>query len=58
MSILIAYFIIGLTFHIGFWTNYNDFKFVQFHIIFGASLFVLLGWPVVIYQMIKRDIKF
>ena len=58
MSILIAYFIIGLTFHIGFWTNYNDFKFVQFHIIFGASLFVLIGWPEVIRQMIKRGIKF
>lgn len=58
MSILIAYIIIGLTFHVGFWQEYSDFKFIPLHKILGASFFVIIGWPIVIFELTKKGIKF
>ncbi len=58
MSFLIAYMIIGLTFHTGFWQEYSDFKFIPLHTILGASIFVIIGWPVVIFELTRKGIKF
>ena len=58
MSILIAYIIIGLTFHIGFWQEYSDFKFIPLYKILSASIFVIIGWPIVIFDLTRKGIKF
>lgn len=50
--------IIGLTFHTGFWQEYSDFKFIPLHTILGASIFVIIGWPVVIFELTRKGIKF
>ena len=58
MSISIAYIIIGLTFHIGFWQEYSDFKFIPLHKILYASIFVIIGWPLVIADLTTKGYKF
>lgn len=59
MSILIAYFIIGVTFVLGFWQGYKDninrFNAVDYCFL---SLSVCAMWPLAVYEMTKSKLKF